>query len=563
PAFVRHFALFSLPKPNEETLTQIFNGILLGFLGSFSGAIRALSEPMVTACVDVYMRVANVMLPTPDRSHYIFNLRDLSKCIQGILQATNLHYNMESQILRLFYHETTRVFHDRLINQDDKDLFKSLMKDVCKLHFKRVVVQDDEPAILFGDFMIFGKPKNERIYDEIKDHSKLESVLNDYIVDYNSMAVGKHMKLILFQDAMEHTVRLARLLRSDRGNGLLVGIAGMGKQSLTRLASHVNEYNCWQIEMRRNYDLNAFHEDLRVLYRIAGIDNHPVTFLMIDSQIVEEEFLEDINNILNSGEVPNLFEGDEFEKVILDARDPCNEVQKPETCTRDDIYKFFINRVRNNLHVVMSMSPVGDAFRRRCRMFPSLVNCTTIDWFTSWPTEALYSVALGLLTKIAPNMEDRVSLASTTVFMHKTVEDASVRFYKEMKRHYYTTPSSYLELLKLYQNLLKTKNQDIIAKRKRIANGLNKLLETNEVIAVMPEGAGGDGTPAGREIGHDEVAAPRILQRRPSRRTPSSRASWRTRPMPRRRRPWPRPYPRMLARIWRLQCRHCARPKMP
>jgi len=57
-----------------------------------------------------------------------------------------------------------------------------------------------------------------------------------------------------------------------------------------------------------------------------------------------------------------------------------------------------------------------------------------------------------------------------------------VKFYKEMKRHYYTTPSSYLELLKLYQNLLKIKNMEIIAKRKRIANGLNKLLETNEVV---------------------------------------------------------------------------------
>ncbi|XP_032581827.1 dynein heavy chain 6, axonemal [Drosophila sechellia] len=485
PRFVRHFALFSLPKPNEETLTQIFNGILRGFLQTFSSAVRALSEPMVNACVDVYMRVATVMLPTPDKSHYIFNLRDLSKCIQGILQASNLHYNQENQILRLFYHETTRVFHDRLINIEDKNIFKTLMKEVCLDHFNRPVINDNEPPILFGDFMVFGKPKNERIYDEIRDHAKLESVLNDYIADYNSVAVGKQMKLILFQDAMEHTVRLARLLRSDRGNGLLVGVAGMGKQSLTRLASHVNEYNCWQIEMRRNYDLNAFHEDLRVLYRIAGIDNQPVTFLLIDSQIVEEEFLEDINNILNSGEVPNLFEGDEFEKIILDARDGCNENRKDDPCTRDDIYKFFINRVRNNLHVVMSMSPVGDAFRRRCRMFPSLVNCTTIDWFTSWPTEALYSVALGLLTKIAPKMEDRISLASTTVFMHKTVEDASVKFYKEMKRHYYTTPSSYLELLKLYQNLLKIKNMEIIAKRKRIANGLNKLLETNEVIAVM------------------------------------------------------------------------------
>lgn len=271
PRFVRHFALFSLPKPNEETLTQIFNGILRGFLETFSSAIRALSEPMVHACVDVYMRVSKVMLPTPDRSHYIFNLRDLSKCIQGILQANNMYYNMESQILRLFYHETTRVFHDRLINKGDKELFMTVMNLVCKDQFNRDVVQPGEPELLFGDFMVFGKPKNERIYEEIKDHIKLENVLNDYIADYNSVAVGQQMNLILFQDAMEHTVRLARLLRSDRGNGLLVGVAGMGKQSLTRLASHLNEYNCWQIEMRRNYDLNAFHEDLRVLYRIAGV----------------------------------------------------------------------------------------------------------------------------------------------------------------------------------------------------------------------------------------------------------------------------------------------------
>lgn len=55
-----------------------------------------------------------------------------------------------------------------------------------------------------------------------------------------------------------------------------------------------------------------------------------MTFLLIDSQIVEEEFLEDINNILNSGEVPNLFEGDEFEKIILDARDGCNENRKDD-----------------------------------------------------------------------------------------------------------------------------------------------------------------------------------------------------------------------------------------
>lgn len=39
------------------------------------------------------------------------------------------------------------------------------------------------------------------------------------------------------------------------------------------------------------------------------------------------------------------------------------------------------------------MSPVGEAFRRRLRTFPALVNCTTIDWFLPWPEEALKSTA--------------------------------------------------------------------------------------------------------------------------------------------------------------------------
>lgn len=45
------------------------------------------------------------------------------------------------------------------------------------------------------------------------------------------------------------------------------------------------------------------------------------------------------------------------------------------------MYNFFIERVRANLHVVLAMSPIGDAFRSRMRMFPSLINCCTIDWF--------------------------------------------------------------------------------------------------------------------------------------------------------------------------------------
>uniref|UniRef100_A0A8W7PBK8 Dynein heavy chain AAA module D4 domain-containing protein n=2 Tax=gambiae species complex TaxID=44542 RepID=A0A8W7PBK8_ANOCL len=260
----------------------------------------------------------------------------------------------------------------------------------------------------------------------------------------------------------------------------------MGKQSLAKLAAHINGYQCHQIALRRGYDHSCFHEDLRRIYWIAGVLNKPTVFLITDTQIVHEAFMEDINNILNSGEVPNLFEGDEYEKIILNTRQPCIESGHPNQ-TRDGIFEFFIKRVRANLHVIMCMSPVGDTFRGRCRMFPSLVNCCTIDWFVKWPAEALRSVAIGSLKDVSDNEVQCKHLAQICVMIHESVESISERFYREMRRHYYTTPSSYLQLLNQYRVLVQKRVDSIIQKKDRIANGLSKILETNQVVAEMGE----------------------------------------------------------------------------
>lgn len=64
-------------------------------------------------------------------------------------------------------------------------------------------------------------------------------------------------------------------------------------------------------------------------------------------------------------------------------------------------------QVRRNLHIVLSFSPVGEAFRERLRKFPSLVNCTTIDWFTAWPSDALATVATNFLAGL-PGTDEKV-----------------------------------------------------------------------------------------------------------------------------------------------------------
>ncbi|CAH1962387.1 unnamed protein product [Acanthoscelides obtectus] len=423
PRFVRHFGMLLIPPPNEFSMKAIFKAILKGFLFEFSNDVRDLGDYMVNAAVEIYERIAKDLLPTPAKSHYVFNLRDLSKCIQGITQADSGTMRDETSMLRLFYHECLRVFHDRLINVEDKSYFYFLLREICTRNFGTSVVTLPEgdiitnpPVLLFGDFIQFGADKENRLYEELRSVDKVKNVLQDYLDDYNLLS-SKEMKLIFFMMAIEHCVRIARILRSERGNALLVGVGGMGKQSLTRLASHVNKYRCYQIELTRNYDHASFFEDLRKMYFNAGVVYEDSVFLFTDTQIVQEEFLEDINNMLNSGEVPNLFEADEYEKVIIGCRPSAKEAGIDEG-NRDGIYDLFISRVRSKLHLVICMSPVGDAFRRRCRMFPSLVNCCTIDWFEKWPRDALLSVAQNSLKDVdVPEVTNK--LADICVFVHE------------------------------------------------------------------------------------------------------------------------------------------------
>ncbi|XP_068083916.1 dynein axonemal heavy chain 6 [Anabrus simplex] len=491
PRFLRHFAMFLIPSPTDTVLKHIFKSILRGFLNDFSNPIRELGDLLVYASVEIYERIARELLPTPTKSHYIFNLRDLSKCVQGILQADSGTMRDAIQMQRLFYHECLRVFHDRLTNIEDKSYFYHLMMDVCTHSFGIPVLTLPEeeivknpPTLLFGDFMNMGAAKEDRVYEEIVNIEKLKDVLQEYLEDFN-LTTPKEMNLIFFMDAVEHCLRVARILRSERGNGLLVGMGGMGKQSLTRLGSHLCACRCFQIELTRSYDHSSFRDDLRLLYFTAGAKNENTAFLFNDTQIVVEEFLEDINNILNSGEVPNLFESDEYEKVIVAMRPDAQKAGIGEG-NRDGIFDFFTSRVRSNLHLVICMSPVGDAFRRRCRMFPSLVNCCTIDWYLEWPQEALYSVALSSLKDVG-NSTLVENISTICVTMHESVATMTERYYNEVRRHYYTTPSSYLELLKLYLSMLDQKKLDTTRMRDRIANGLQKLYETNDVVDKMKD----------------------------------------------------------------------------
>uniref|UniRef100_A0A5K3EMK9 Dynein_AAA_lid domain-containing protein n=1 Tax=Mesocestoides corti TaxID=53468 RepID=A0A5K3EMK9_MESCO len=483
---VRHFSVLAIPSPAEITLKHIFSSIMTGFMLDFAQALRPLADSIVNGAVDIYGRMTLELLPTPAKSHYVFNLRDLSKCIQGILQTNPLSIRDKGCMTRLFYHECSRVFHDRLVDDTDRMFFNTILAETATKYFSENVEPQSfsQNPLFFGDFMSFGAPREDRLYEQITDMDKLKGIMQEYLDDYN-MVYTKETRIVFFVDAIQHICRIARMLRQDRGNALLVGVGGTGKQSLTKLAAHINGYQCFSIELSRGYNYESFHDDLLKLYVWTGVENKPTAFLFTDNQIIMEEFVEDLNNILNSGEVPGLLDAENYEKLIIGCRSAAKNAGIAEG-NRDAIYKFCIDRVRNNLHLVLAMSPVGSAFRSRCRMFPSLVNCCTIDWFMEWPEEALYGVAKSSFASLEiDSTEIKDKIAELCTFSHMTASTLAVRFFEELKRHYYTTPTSYLELLSVYRVMIDNRRNQLKTMQGKFKNGLDKIQETNDLVTHM------------------------------------------------------------------------------
>ncbi|KAJ8605523.1 hypothetical protein CTAYLR_000063 [Chrysophaeum taylorii] len=498
--YVRHFNVLNFVPFNASSLRRVFSTILdWTFTRGFNSSVASLSGATVDATIAIYQTIAKELLPTPTKSHYLFNLRDLSKVIQGLSQTDSSVLTDKEGLVRLWSHESLRVFHDRLVNDSDRKwFFDELAKQVhahFQLDFERTVLANNFP-IMFGSYLDHTVLPEKRLYKEVPSEEPLHAAMKYFLTEYNNNTT-KRMSLVLFLNAMEHVSRIARIINQPYGNALLMGVGGSGRKSLTTLAVSISDFEFAQIEISRSYGRNEWAEDLKRVFIKAGAEDgggKPTVFVFDDSQIVYESFLEDVNLILNTGEVPNLFSSEDLAGVNDQIGKAANAAGV-NTGNTSEMYKYFISRCRTNLHVVICLSPIGEAFRRRLRMFPALVNCTTIDFFTPWPKDALRSVAHHFLG--AEDMDDKVrdGVVDVCVDMQERVSSMSERYLAEMGRYFYVTPTSYLELINTFRKLLAVQRSQVAEMKLRYDNGLEKILSTEsqvdgmqqELVALQPK----------------------------------------------------------------------------
>jgi dynein heavy chain len=175
-------------------------------------------------------------------------------------------------------------------------------------------------------------------------------------------------------------------------------------------------------------------------------------------------------------------------EILEKVRGPANAAAGEDAeLTPIELMTFFVGRCKDNLHVMLGMSPLGSTLATRLRMFPSLVNCCTIDWFTPWPEEALKVVAEVSLQEVELEDKERISVVALCQHFQSSVLELSVSYVTNVNRRVYVTPTSYLELFKAFKLLLEKKRKEILTAKSMYETGLEKILSAESQVGGMKE----------------------------------------------------------------------------
>ncbi|KAH8057484.1 dynein light chain binding protein [Aureococcus anophagefferens] len=422
--FVALFSVFNLPDPAQEVLTHMYSAII--------------SQ----------------------------NLRDFAPNVKDV------GAKFPEAMLKLF--AFIRIFCDRLVSEADLTLVEGKVSELIGEAFPECKDEALENPLVFGDYKhavrrLTEEAEDPRLYCDMGSLEGTRKIFDAVMENYNMD--NSPMTLVLFEQALEHLTRVHRIIRLPRGNALLIGVGGSGKQSLTRLAAYCAGYDIFNISLVRNYGEDEFRADLKTLYTKLG--EKEVVFLFTDAHVAQEGFLEFLNNMLTTGMVPALYEQDERDQLCNSVRKQVKELGIIDT--PDNLWKYYVSKCQNNLHIVLAMSPSGDKLRLRCRSFPGLISNAVIDWFFPWPEDALSKVANYFLAEVPLPAENREAI----------VQHLATRFATVLRRYYYVTPKNYLDYIQNYQSQLSLNEKKVDSSVKRLSGGLSKLVDAAKDVDRM------------------------------------------------------------------------------
>lgn len=538
------FQILNLPMPDVSQIKRVFTCILFYKMAKFDqDEVRANIDKCVDVVIDLFRNIQNHegFKPTPLKSHYLFNMRDMMRVVQGMSHVDKDTCDTMQIFLRLLVHENFRVYRDRMINKEDRNELRIMINHLLSIHFQTGIAdileekeeQDKSDELLFVNFLDEGK-----VYIEVKDHARLKLTIEEKMEEMNAKSSKGTMDTVFFNDAIANCCKINRIISLSNGHALLIGEGGSGRHSLAKMASFLAGYKIYQVQITKNFNSQQFKQSMKELFERIALKKIPTVFLFSDNEITSEGIIEDVNNILSLGEIPNLYqkrEGkDEFQHMRDKLRDKNNKRESDEK-----IYDNFLGIIQQNLHIVFCISQSGPNLRNFGRQYPGLINNTTQLWFDDWPREALIQVARKYLDgkinveldevetpegeeeqveveedvdsfyadddeteeQVDPEEKERLikeQLAALTEEktnkiaeyfgnVHCAVIERAQLMYQKIRRKVYITPKNFIDFVKEFIGSLGNKTDEIKRQILKYTIGLKKLEEAQIVVQKLSE----------------------------------------------------------------------------
>ncbi|XP_051482944.1 cytoplasmic dynein 2 heavy chain 1 isoform X1 [Apus apus] len=436
--------------------------------------------------VQVYEQVRS-KFTIDDHSHYLFTPCILTQWVLGLFRydlADGPSVQTADCVLEIVAYEARRLFRDKIVGMKELHLFDSILSKVFQGDWGSDVLDNmaDTFYVTWGacqeafapgqTLPSHGRPLGRLNSTDLKD------IIQKGIIHYGRDK--KEIEILLFQEVLSYMSKVDRVLSFPGGSLLLAGRSGVGRRTVTSLVSHMHGAVLITPKVSRGYELKQFKNDLKHVMELAGIEAQQVVLLLEDYQFVHSTFLEMINSLLSSGEVPGLYKTEELEPLLSPLKD-----QASQDGFTGPIFNYFTYRIQQNLHVVLIMDSTNLNFTINCESNPALYKKCQVLWMETWSEDTMKKIPEMLLY----DSDDQKNTGKSHKELKKTHSGDS-DFLKsflaihESCKMYGATPGRYMTFLHLYSTINNSKRRELIKRQNHLQAGVSKL---NEAKALVDE----------------------------------------------------------------------------
>ncbi|KAK2517344.1 Dync2h1 [Columba guinea] len=401
--------------------------------------------------VQVYEQV-RAKFTVDDHSHYLFTPCILTQWVLGLFRydlVGGSSIQTIDYVLEIVVYEARCLFRDKIVGLKELHVFDNVLMKVFQGDWGSDVLDNmaDVFYVTWGAcreaFMTPGQalPPHGRPLGRLNS-TDLKDVIQKGIIHYGRDK--KEVEILLFQEVLSYMSKVDRVLSFPGGSLLLAGRSGVGRRTVTSLVSHMHGAVLITPKISRGYELKQFKNDLKYVMELAGIEAQQVVLLLEDYQFVHSTFLEMINSLLSSGEVPGLYKIEELEALLSPLKD-----QASQDGFTGPIFNYFTYRIQQNLHIVLIMDPTNLNFTINCESNPALYKKCQVLWMETWSESSMKKAGVSKLNEAKALVDELNRKAAEQSILLKTKQDEADAALQEITLSMQNTSEQKTEMEKI------------------------------------------------------------------------------------------------------------------